>query len=335
MVTSIINYFFFMTENRHSTYSYSADSTLPYFKDSPSRRDLDGTRRNSNLPLFDLRTIIAATNNFSIANKLGQGGFGPVYKVVSLNKSPNLHNLISNVFMHQKFHHECLLQNGMEIAVKRLSKCSRQGIEQFKTEVALIAKLQHRNLVRILGCCIHKEEKLLIYEYLPNKSLDSFIFDETKRSCLDWGIIVGGDQIEANTNCVVGTYFGVLLLEIVTGKKNNTYHHDGPSSNLIGHVWDLWREDNSMKIVDPLLDETYPANEISRCIQIRLLCVQEHATDRPTMPTVVFMLGNDTHLPSPKRPAFILMGINNSTDRSANAASNSINEITLSQIDGR
>ena len=96
---------YFMTKMRHNTYSYSADSTLPYFEDSPSRRDLDGTRRNSNLPLFDIRTII---DNFSIANKLGQGGFGLVYKVISLKKSHNLHNLISSVFMHQKFHHECL-----------------------------------------------------------------------------------------------------------------------------------------------------------------------------------------------------------------------------------
>ncbi|KAF3951006.1 hypothetical protein CMV_023299 [Castanea mollissima] len=386
LIVSVV-YCFVMKKNketRHSIYSDSVDSTLPYFEDSPSRRDLDGTRRNSNsnsnLPLFNLRTIIAATENFSIANKLGQGGFGPVYKG--------------------------LLQNGMEIAVKKLSKYSGQGIEQFKTEVALIAKLQHRNLVRILGCCIHKKEKMLIYEYLPNKSLDSFIFDETKRSCLDWGKrfeiicgisrgilylhqdsrlriihrdlkasnvlldnalnpkisdfgmarIVGGDQIEANTNCIVGTFgymspeyamqglfsiksdvysFGVLLLEIITGKRNSTYHHDGPSSNLIGHVWDLWREDNSMKIVDPLLDETYPAHEVSRCIQIGLLCVQEHATDRPTMSTVVFMLGNDTPLPSPKRPAFILKGTYSSTDRSTSAASNSINEITLSKIDGR
>ena len=97
-----------MTETRHSTYSDSADSTLPYFEDSPSRRDLDGTRRNPNFPLFNLRTIIVATDNFSIANKLGQGGFGPVYKVVSLNESQNLHNLISSMLMHHKFHHECL-----------------------------------------------------------------------------------------------------------------------------------------------------------------------------------------------------------------------------------
>ena len=89
-----------MTKTRHNTYSYSANSTLPYFEDSPSGRDLDVTRRNSNLPLLDIRTIIATTDNFSIANKLGQGGFGLVYKVVSLNKSHNLQNVISSVFMH-------------------------------------------------------------------------------------------------------------------------------------------------------------------------------------------------------------------------------------------
>ncbi|KAL4628640.1 hypothetical protein ACB092_05G254700 [Castanea dentata] len=366
---------------RQSTNSYEFGvCSLPNLEDSTSRRDLDGTRRDSNLPVFDLKNIIAATDNFSVANLLGKGGFGSVYKG--------------------------LLQNGMEIAVKRLSKNSRQGIEQFKNEVVLIAKLQHRNLVRILGCCVQGEEKMLIYEYLPNNSLDSYIFDETKRSWLDWrkrieiicGIARGilylhqdsrlriihgdlkasnvlldtalnpkisdfgmarifrGDQIEANTNCVVGTFgymspeyamqglfsiksdvfsFGVLLLEIITGERNTNYYHNGPSSNLIGHIWDQWKEGEAMEIVDPSLGETYPANEVSRCIQIGLLCVQEHATERPTMSAVVFMLSNDTPLPSPKQPAFIFKSTCNTKDQTTIEGANSINEITITKIDGR
>ncbi|TKY49024.1 G-type lectin S-receptor serine/threonine-protein kinase [Spatholobus suberectus] len=102
------------------------------------------------LPTFDLSTISSVTNNFSPDNKLGQGGFGSVYKGI--------------------------LDDGREIAVKRLSKNSRQGLQEFKNEVIHIAKLQHRNLVRLLGYCIQAGERLLVYEFMPNKSLDSFIF---------------------------------------------------------------------------------------------------------------------------------------------------------------
>ncbi|XP_057974612.1 G-type lectin S-receptor-like serine/threonine-protein kinase At4g27290 [Malania oleifera] len=122
--------------------------------------NIEVQKEDQELPLFKLTTIANATNNFSPNNKLGEGGFGAVYKGALLD--------------------------GQEIAVKRLSMNSRQGLTEFKNEVILIAKLQHRNLVRLLGCCIQGEEMMLIYEYMPNKSLDYFIFDQTRSKLLDW-----------------------------------------------------------------------------------------------------------------------------------------------------
>ncbi|CAL9194654.1 unnamed protein product, partial [Musa hybrid cultivar] len=117
------------------------------------RHNDEGTEaKDLDLPLFDLGTVADATGNFSMENKLGEGGFGPVYKGK--------------------------LEDEQDIAVKRLSKTSVQGFDEFKNEVVLIAKLQHRNLVRLLGCCIEGEERMLIYEYMPNGSLDSFVFGD-------------------------------------------------------------------------------------------------------------------------------------------------------------
>ncbi|THF99041.1 hypothetical protein TEA_000657 [Camellia sinensis var. sinensis] len=145
---------------------------------------------------FDLTTLQIATNNFSDANKLGQGGFGPVYK--------------------GKLH------DGKEIAIKRLSNNSGQGLEEFRIEVKLIVKLQHRNIVRLLGCCIQKDEKLLVYEYMANTSLDAFLFDSTKCKELDWA---------KRENIVIGIVKGLLYLH--EDSRLKIIHRDMKANNVL------------------------------------------------------------------------------------------------------
>ncbi|CAM8984628.1 unnamed protein product [Rhodiola kirilowii] len=308
------------------------------------------TKSSSEVHYFSLTTMAAATNNFSASNKLGEGGFGPVYKGV--------------------------LPDGKEVAVKRLSMRSGQGLVEFKNEVMVIAKLQHRNLVKLVGCCIEKNEKLLVYEYLANTSLDAFLFDSVKKKLLDWetranivtGIAKGilylhedsrlkiihrdlkasnvlldddmnpkisdfgtarifeGNQIEANTNRVVGTYgymapeyameglfsvksdvysFGILLLEIISGRKNSGLGFPDRTHSLLSYTWKMWMERNEAELIDDGLSNVCPVNIAMRWIHIALLCVQEDLADRPTMSSVVLMLGSENvDLPQPSPPPF-------------------------------
>ncbi|XP_031279194.1 cysteine-rich receptor-like protein kinase 15 isoform X2 [Pistacia vera] len=303
------------------------------------------------LTFLHLAIIEAATDDFSDSNKLGKGGFGTVYKGV--------------------------LPNGKEVAVKRLSRRSWQGLDEFKNEIIIIAKLQHRNLVRLLGCGIEEEEKLLVYEYMPNRSLDLFIFDSERRSQLDWKMcnnIIGGiargllylhedsrlkiihrdlkpsnvlldeemvakisdfgmarifcdeNQNAAKTRRVVGTYgymapeyameglfsvksdvfsFGVVLLEIISGKRNSGFYLTGHAQTLLAYAWQLWNEGKELQFVDPVLMESCSTPEVMRCIHIGLLCVQEDPAVRPTMSSVVALLGSPSiGLPEPRQPAF-------------------------------
>ncbi|XP_027354532.1 receptor-like serine/threonine-protein kinase SD1-8 [Abrus precatorius] len=334
------------------------------------------------LPLFDFNTIKEATNFFSLANKLGEGGFGSVYKG--------------------------RLVNGQEIAVKRLSTSSGQGNEEFKNEVRSIAKVQHRNLVRLFGCCIEKDEKMLIYEYMENNSLDSILFDKAKSSKLDWpmrfNIICGiargllylhhdsrfriihrdlkasnilldremnpkisdfgiarifdNDQTQANTRRVVGTYgymspeyalggyfsvksdvfsFGVLVLEIISGKKNRGFY-SSEDINLLGHAWRHWKDESALELIDSSFADSFSVSEVLRCIHVGLICVQERTEDRPTMSSAVLMLNSETaSLPQPKHPGFILAKGPKETDSSSGVQDemHTINQVTVTIVDGR
>ncbi|XP_058072799.1 cysteine-rich receptor-like protein kinase 10 [Magnolia sinica] len=334
------------------------------------------------LPIINFATIQAATYNFSDENKLGEGGFGPVYKG--------------------------MLSDGKDIAVKRLSRSSGQGLEEFKNEVTLIAKLQHRNLVRLLYYCIERGEKMLIYEYMPNTSLDAFLFDPIKRAQLSWerrqnivggiakGLVylhedsrlriihrdlkasnvlldhemnpkisdfgmarfLGGNQSQVNTNRVVGTYgymapeyamgglfsvksdiysFGVLLLEIISGKRNRSPHLPEDAQSLLIYAWEMWCNGRAMELIDPLLAESCPTSEVFRWIHIGLLCVQQDAADRPTISFVILMLGSESmKLPQPTQPGFFFARAAVESDKSAASAKIcSNNDVTISTLEPR
>ncbi|KAM0070204.1 putative protein kinase RLK-Pelle-DLSV family [Helianthus debilis subsp. tardiflorus] len=155
-----------------------------------------GDRKGSDMVVFSFAAIVTATNDFSDENKLGQGGFGTVYKGK--------------------------LSDEREVAIKRLSRTSAQGLQEFKNELILIAKLQHTNLVRVLGCCIHGEEKMLVYEYMSNKSLDFFIFDETKKALLDW---------PKRWNIIEGIAQGLLYLHKYS--RMRVIHRDLKAGNIL------------------------------------------------------------------------------------------------------
>ncbi|XP_034212737.1 G-type lectin S-receptor-like serine/threonine-protein kinase CES101 [Prunus dulcis] len=353
--------------------SFMKHSNRPTDEENMGQHDLN---------IFTYESVLAATCNFSQENKLGEGGFGPVYKGK--------------------------LANGREIAVKRLSKCSGQGTSEFKNELILIHELQHRNLVQLFGFCIHEEERMLIYEYMPNKSLDYFLFDSIRGVLLDWkkrfniieGITQGllylhkysrtrvihrdlkasnilldenmnpkisdfgmarifsHDELEENTSRIVGTRgymppesvegivsvkfdvysFGVLMLEIISGRKNNSFYNDDRALNLVGYAWELWKQGSGLELMDQMVgDSSCIEDQLLRCIHVGLLCVEEDAADRPTMSDVISMLTNENPpLALPTKPAFFVgrklveAGIGEKQHEIT-----SVNDLSISNFDAR
>ncbi|CAL0331524.1 unnamed protein product [Lupinus luteus] len=304
---------------------------------------------------FKYSTLDKATGSFDDTNKLGQGGFGTVYKGV--------------------------LADGREIAIKRLYFNNKHRAADFYNEVNIISSVEHKNLVRLLGCSCSGPESLLVYEYLPNKSLDRFIFDKHKGRELNWEkryeIIIGTTEglvylhenskvriihrdIKASnilldakfrakiadfglarslqedkthiSTAIAGTLgylapeylahgqltekadiysFGVVLLEIVTGRQNNRSKTSEYTDSLVTVTWKHFQSGTAEQLLDPNLGlhEDYSGNvknEILRVIHIGLLCTQEIPSLRPSISKVLKMLTKrEENLPAPSNPPFL------------------------------
>ncbi|KAE8692325.1 Cysteine-rich receptor-like protein kinase 2 [Hibiscus syriacus] len=305
---------------------------------------------------FKYSTLEKATGSFDEANKLGQGGFGTVYKGT--------------------------LPDGREIAVKRLLFHNRHRAADFFNEINIISSVEHKNLARLLGCSCSGPESLLVYEFLPNKSLDSFIFDPRRGKELTWekryqiiiGTVEGLAYLHENpankiihrdikasnilldlkfrakiadfglarafdedrshiSTAIAGTLgymapeylakgkltdkadvysFGVLLLEMVTGKQNNGSGHTDYSDSIIAVAWNHFQSGTAEEIYDPNImpkdiDQCNSVkSQIYRVLHIGLLCTQENRSLRPFMSKVLQMLTKkDEDLPAPTIPPFV------------------------------
>ncbi|GMH05435.1 hypothetical protein Nepgr_007275 [Nepenthes gracilis] len=293
-----------------------------------------------NIRHFSYNELIAATDNFHLSHKIGRGGFGTVYKGT--------------------------LKGGAQVAVKTLSVGSKQGVHQLLTEINTISNVRHPNLVALIGCCVEGSNRILVYEYVENRSLDRLLsghngdcdkLDWEKRSAICLGTARGlvylheelvphivhrdikasnilldknfapkiGDfglaklfpddithistRIAGTTGYLAPEYamgghltmkadvysFGVLILEVVSGRSSSKAEWGGTNKRLLEWAWDLYKEERILELVDPEMVE-FPEEEVIRYIIVALFCTQAVASRRPLMSQVVDMLSRNTRL---------------------------------------
>ncbi|XP_028754206.1 cold-responsive protein kinase 1 isoform X2 [Neltuma alba] len=279
---------------------------------SVPRGDISGVSKLKGPINFSYRELKFATKSFSAENKVGEGGFGAVYKGT--------------------------LKNGKAVAVKKLTlHQSKKVEEEFESEVKLISNVHHRNLIRLLGCCSKRNERILIYEYMKNTSLDKFLFGKNRGS-LNWkqryDIILGTTRdndlqpriadfglaklspeekshlstkfagtlgYTASEYAIHGQLlekadiysFGIVLLEIISGEQGNelNIHDDVEGEFLLKKAWKLYERGLHMELVDNTMDPNdYNVEEVKKIIEIGLLCTQASAELRPSISEVIVLL---------------------------------------------
>ncbi|CAL5421097.1 unnamed protein product [Camellia sinensis] len=299
---------------------------------------------------FDFHKLKKATKNFHHCNLLGRGGFGPVYRGK--------------------------LEDGRLVAVKKLSlDQSQQGESEFLAEVRMITSIQHKNLVRLIGCCSDGAQRLLVYEYMKNRSLDLILYGKSDQF-LNWEtrfqIILGiarglqylhedshlrivhrdikasnillddkfqpkigdfglarffpEDQVYLSTN-FAGTLgytapeyairgelsekadiysFGVLVLEIISCRKNTDLNLPSEMQYLPEYAWKLYERSSVIDLVDPKMREDgFVEKDVLGAIHAAFLCLQPHANLRPPMSEIVAILTRKGEMiRTPMKPAF-------------------------------
>ncbi|XVF25831.1 hypothetical protein REPUB_Repub13aG0247600 [Reevesia pubescens] len=336
---------------------------------------------------FSYNQLRSATDDFHSRNKLGRGGFGTVFKGV--------------------------LKDGTEVAVKPLAAQSKQGVREFLTEINTISNVKHPNLVELIGCCIQGTNRILVYEYVENKSLDKVLLDQrstnikldwSKRSAICMGIARGlaflheelvprivhrdikssnilldkdfnpkiGDfglaklfpddithistRIAGTTGYLAPEYalggqltmkadvysFGVLVLEIISGRSSSKANWGGMEKFLLEWAWQLYEEGKLIELVDPDLGE-FPEEEVLRYLKVAFFCTQSAANRRPLMSQVIEMLVRTTRLNEKilTAPGYFQEGMTSSSKKSIQSSGESTSyqsssvPVTITQVTPR
>uniref|UniRef100_A0A5B6YWA6 non-specific serine/threonine protein kinase n=1 Tax=Davidia involucrata TaxID=16924 RepID=A0A5B6YWA6_DAVIN len=281
-----------------------------------------GGQTAQNFHVFSSNELKAATNGFRSSNKIGEGGFGSVYKG--------------------------RLKDGTMVAVKVLSVEleSMRGEREFISEIAALSNIRHENLVTLRGCCVDGADRFLVYDYMENNSLaHSFLGGEQNRIRFSWsrrrdislGVARGlaylheevnphvvhrdikagnilldqnfapkvsdfglsklfRDNISHISTRVAGTFFGVLLLEIVSGRSVVDFDLEHGERFLVDKAWEMYNANNLLQLVDPVLKGEFLKEEAIQFLKVGLLCVQETTSLRPRMSAAVKMLANETNI---------------------------------------